>query len=116
MKKMPSPFFFLSLALGLAICSPMRAQETTATYQRSAMSEAVTLSQMSIDDRVARLERELAKAQARIEQMDARFKQHTHNYNYTHTGLLNEPLNGRRVDLAISPTAKTSATTPPNEQ
>ena len=76
-------------------------------------ANAVTRRALSPEDRIALLEAALQKAEQRIIALEGRLNAHTHAYQYMVSGLLREPLNGRAVDLAISPHITTGTTSPP---
>ena len=76
-------------------------------------ANAVTRRALSPEDRIALLEAALLKAEQRIIALEGRLNAHTHTYQYMVSGLLREPLNGRPVDLAISPHITTGTTSPP---
>ena len=76
-------------------------------------TNAVTRRALSPEDRIALLEAALQKAEQRIMALEGRLNAHTHTYQYMLSGLLREPLNGRAVDLAISPHITTGTTSPP---
>jgi len=81
-----------------------------ATEMRQTAEQAAGL--LSLEDRVARLEAELQKTREREAALQKRLDTHTHSYTYREVGLLREPLNGRSVELAISPRVKSSQTGP----
>jgi hypothetical protein len=76
-------------------------------------ANAVTRRALSPEDRIALLEAALQKAEQRILALEGRLNSHTHTYQYMLSGLLREPLNGRAVDLAISPHITMGTTSPP---
>jgi hypothetical protein len=76
-------------------------------------ANAVTRRALSPEERIALLEAALQKAEQRIMALEGRLNAHTHSYQYMLSGLLREPLNGRAVDLAISPHVATGTTSPP---
>jgi len=79
----------------------------------SGASERNAATYIAPDERVAHLEAELAKVTARLAAMEQRFNNHSHEVNVTGVGLLSEPINGRRVPLAISPHAVSVRSGPP---
>lgn len=84
-----------------------------ATEMRQTPEHAADL--LSLEDRVARLEAELQKTREREAALQKRLDTHTHSYTYRDVGLLREPLNGRAVELAISPRVKSSQTGPASQ-
>ena len=76
-------------------------------------ANAVTRRALTPEDRIALLEAALQKAEQRVLALEGRLNAHTHTYQYMLSGLLREPLNGRAVDLAISPHITTGTTSPP---
>jgi hypothetical protein len=76
-------------------------------------ANTVTRRALSPEERIALLEAALQKAEQRIIALEGRLNAHTHTYQYMLSGLLREPLNGRPVDLAISPHITTGTTSSP---
>lgn len=75
-------------------------------------SPVATTAALPVGDRVAMLESALAKANARIAELETRMRTHTHSVNQVSVGLLVEKLNGRDVPLAIGPRWQEGATGP----
>ncbi len=87
-------------ALFLASIAP--AQAVVSRPAGNALSQAAV---QTPEQRIALLEK-------RIAAFEERFKGHTHEYTYWAVGLLSEPINGRRVNLAINPRSERSRTSP----
>ncbi len=119
----------LLLAGGIAVLAAVEARAQATTLQaRPAVpfkaapasppppvprANAVARRALSPEERIAVLEAALQKAEQRIIALEGRLNAHTHAYQYMVSGLLREPLNGRAVDLAISPHITTGTTSPP---
>ncbi len=58
-------------------------------------------------------EQRIALLEKRIAAFEARFNVHTHEYQHWAVGLLEEPINGRRIPLAINPRSEKTRTAPP---
>ncbi len=64
-------------------------------------------------ERIALLEQQLEQANARLAALEQRLSLHTHDVPFTEVGLLSEPINGRKVTLAISPRTIKVKSSPP---
>jgi len=88
----------------LAILSTTLASAQTAA-PRSAGHATEQAMAPTIEQKIAQLEKRLAV-------LEGRFNTHTHEYTLASAGFLSEPINGRRINLAIDPRAAKSQTGP----
>jgi hypothetical protein len=65
------------------------------------------------EERVARLEADFSRLSERLAELALWVGQHKHDVSSVSVGLLRERINGRPVDLAISPKGTTRRTGPP---
>jgi hypothetical protein len=81
------------------------------SQQQMKVNAAVTDAplQLTPEQRIVKLEQELASVTARLAAME----RHTHEVSVTEVGLLSEPINGRRIVLAINPREGNRRTGPP---
>jgi uncharacterized coiled-coil protein SlyX len=78
----------------------------------AAPSQGTATAALPVEERIARLESALAKANARIADLETRMRTHTHSMEQLSVGLLVEKLNGRDVPLAIGPRRYKGSTGP----
>lgn len=78
----------------------------------AAPSQGTATAALPVEERIARLESTLAKANARIADLETRMRTHTHSVEQLSVGLLVEKLNGRDVPLAIGPRRYQGSTGP----
>lgn len=98
--------------------APQRATQATPPIARPPTIGPAELERQSTvyvtpEQRIARLEAELARANARVADLERRFSQHGHDVPSVAVGMLSEPLNGRRVELAINPRGTKVRSGPP---
>lgn len=65
------------------------------------------------EERISRLEAALAKTNARVAELEARFAQHTHRVPGWEIGMVREKINGRNVEVAFGPRRTTVQSGPP---
>jgi hypothetical protein len=65
------------------------------------------------EERIARLEAALAKANARLAALEAKFAQHTHRVPGWEIGMVREKINGRNIELAFGPRRTAVQSGPP---
>lgn len=109
----------LALLLATTIAAYASTARSQTAPQRPGPSIAASASQqgssfyVAVEQRISKLEVELQKANARVAALEGRFAQHVHEVPITEVGFLSEPINGRRVPLAISPKMGRSRSGPP---
>lgn len=67
----------------------------------------------SSEERIAKIEAQLAQLNKKLAELERSFKGHAHEVPGVEVGLLSEPINGRRIKLAINPRGIVRRTGPP---
>lgn len=67
------------------------------------------------EERIARLEAALARANAKLVGLEAKFAHHTHSVPGWEIGLVREKINGRNIELAFHPRRTIVQSTPPTQ-
>ena len=65
------------------------------------------------EERIARLEAALAKTNARLAELEAKFQQHTHRVPGWEIGMVREKINGRNLEVAFNPRRMAVQSGPP---
>ena len=67
------------------------------------------------EEQISQLQDQVKELKARLAALEKKFAQHRHEVPVTEVGMLSEPINGRRVSLAISPRSGKGKSGPPVE-